>query len=155
MISTTINITPPDLAARLASIPQRVLDPEFRRMVLEAEANAKLNVTGGNPLRVQTGRLRSSINSRVEQAGLDLRGRLGSNVKYARIHELGGVIPAHRVVPVTAKALRFFVNGQVVFARYADIPAITMPERPYLRPAAQKAIVGMVDRLSKVNMVKA
>ena len=48
---------------------------------------------GGNvrdgALHVQTGRLRRSITYKTEQVGDTFRAMVGTNVKYARVHELG------------------------------------------------------------------
>lgn len=154
-LSIDIVITPTDLARRLGRIPTAVFEPEFRKAMFNAESYAKANVTGGNPLHVRSNRLRSSITSDTRFSGDDYQGRLGSNVKYAAIHEMGGTIPAHRVVPVRRRALRFVVAGRVVFAKYADIPAIVMPERPYLRPAAQKAVGEFVKRIEQIDLVEA
>jgi phage gpG-like protein len=52
---------------------------------------------------------------------------------YMRIHQLGGTIPAHTIVPRRAKALRWTGgDGQVHFARKVNIPEIRIPARPYL-----------------------
>ncbi len=60
-------------------------------------------------------------------------------VPYAKIHDEGGVIPAHRVSPKQAKALAWMwmvKGGEVVkgpfFSRGHEIPAITMPQREFL-----------------------
>jgi phage gpG-like protein len=154
MIRGSIRISPPDLASRLETIDRRVFGPEFQLAVISAEGIAKQKVSGP-VLRVQTGRLRASITHRMIKNGpSEYLARIGSNVEYAAIHELGGTIPAHRVVPVKARALRFVVGGAVVFARYANIPAIQMPERPYLRPAAQEALARMEERLARIDLVK-
>ena len=76
------------------------------------------------------GRLQTSINI-VAPARADGTGVVGTwgstDVRYALIHELGGVI-----VPVRAKALAIpQPDGSVRFAKSVRIPA-----RPYLRPAA-------------------
>lgn len=156
-LSISVTMKPTDFARRLGKIPSAVLMPEFRKAVFKAENYARMSVTDGNPLHVRTGRLRSSITSdaQIQPDGSEFTGRVGSNVKYAAIHEMGGVIPAHRVVPRKAHALRFIVAGQVVFARYADIPAITMPARPYLMPAAQKAMDEFVKRIEQIDLVEA
>lgn len=80
-------------------------------------------VYAGHPehLEGDSGRLRQSIISEVDGR----LARVGSNVIYARIHELGGTIVAK-----TARALRFQVDGEWVVAR-----RVTIPARPYLRPA--------------------
>lgn len=78
----------------------------------------------------QTGILEGSLDivdyAAVKGAGVE--GRWGSqDVKYALIHELGGVI-----VPKKAKALAIpQPDGSVRFVK-----SVTIPARPYLRPAA-------------------
>jgi phage gpG-like protein len=78
----------------------------------------------------QTGVLEGSIKIAefAREDGLGVVGTWGStDVRYALIHELGGVI-----VPVRAKALAIPQrDGSVRFAKSVRIPA-----RPYLRPAA-------------------
>lgn len=94
----------------------------------QAERAAKLRTTGGNPLHVQTGRLRASIRSGVRggvrggnkgaiegwlRAGG--QGRKGQ-VKYAAVHELGLTIP----------------NPWGGLTR--------MPKRPFLQPSIDEAV---------------
>lgn len=62
----------------------------------------------------------------------------GANLRYAKIHEYGGLIPAHTVVATNAKALAFTVNGMLRFAKSVSIPAVTMPERSYMRSALRE-----------------
>ena len=50
------------------------------------------------------------------------KAEVGSNLKYAAIHQFGGVIKAKN-----AKCLHFLLNGQDVFAKSVKIPA-----NPYL-----------------------
>jgi len=92
----------------------------------------------GQVLHVRTDRLRGSITKDVDIEGHDVVGRVGTNVEYARIHELGGSIPAHTVYPVKKKALRFMIDGKEVFAKYANIPEIKMPKRPYIAPSLKE-----------------
>lgn len=80
--------------------------------------------------RNQTGILEGSID--IAEYAHDVpggvEGRWGSkDVKYALIHELGGVIK-----PVNAEALAIpQEDGGVVFVK-----SVTIPARPYIRPAA-------------------
>src|SRR4051812_49353550 len=46
-------------------------------------------------LHVRTGRLRRSINMKFEDNGFSVTATVGTNVVYARIHEMGGKTPAH------------------------------------------------------------
>jgi hypothetical protein len=61
--------------------------------------------------------------------------RIGTSgdIKYAAIQEFGGTIPPHEIVPDKAKALAFAVGGKQVFAARVNLPAVTLPERSYLR----------------------
>lgn len=105
------------------------------------EGHAKVNAGSGRPgLNRRTGHLVGSIsvsegNISTYRAEVDV----GTNVIYARIHELGGIIR-----PVTARMLSWINDaGERVFANLVHIPA-----RPYLRPAMdenEKDIVGAVE----------
>jgi len=76
-----------------------------------------LKTRTGQPL-LDTGRLRNSINVRPIDGGF----KLATDVKYAPLHQHGGV-----VVPRRARALRFMVGGKPVFAARVKVPA-----RPFL-----------------------
>jgi hypothetical protein len=76
----------------------------------------------------------------AEPAGSGVRGVWGvQDVRYALIHELGGVI-----TPLVAKVLAFELNGQLVFAR-----SVTIPARPYLRPAADAIYPSLARRIKR------
>ena len=94
----------------------------------------------------QTGKLRQSI--QITPAGIpNDQVEVGTNLVYARIHDEGGIIPAHTVRPVRARALAFSVGGSVVFAKRANIPAIRINPyrgRGYMTPAFEEA-QGNVD----------
>ncbi len=76
---------------------------------------------GGKRILITSGLLMRSVTFAVD-AGANLV-RVGTNLKYGRIHQLGGVI-----VPKNRKFLRFPIGGgQFMFAK-----KVTMPARPYL-----------------------
>lgn len=62
----------------------------------------------------------------------------GAGVPYAKIHEYGGLIPAHIVVVKNAKALAFSVGGVMRFAKSVQIPDVNMPERSYMRSSLRE-----------------
>jgi phage gpG-like protein len=62
------------------------------------------------------------------------------DVVYARIHELGGTIR-----PKTAKALRFLLDD----GTFAVVSQVTIPARPYLRPAADEQYPKLADRIRR------
>jgi len=74
---------------------------------------------GGKRILISSGQLRKSITYAVEPGQV----RIGTNLKYGRIHQLGGVI-----TPKTKKFLRFPIGGgQFVFAK-----RVVMPARPFI-----------------------
>ena len=80
---------------------------------------------GGQTL-VDSGRLRESIVSEAGPSSVTV----GTNVLYARIHQLGGTIR-----PKTADRLRFrLADGQFV-----AVDSVTLPARPYLGIGAEDA----------------
>ena len=83
----------------------------------------KRQVQKENP--VDTGRSRAAWTAKFNPA--TLKGVVGNNVRYIRIVAEGGSIRAHTIRPRRAKALRFQVRGETVFAKSARIPARKVP----------------------------
>jgi phage gpG-like protein len=125
------------LAARFEAMPARlasVLAQEASRLGDELRAAVERNLSGG-VLQQRSGRLASSIVVAVEQNGAAVSATLGSDVPYAAIHEYGGVIPAHQILPKSARALAFPWQGRERFFRRVEMPPVQMPERSFLRSA--------------------
>lgn len=78
---------------------------------------------GGQTL-VDAGRLRDSIVSEAGPSSVTV----GTNVLYARIHQLGGTIR-----PKTADRLRFRLAG----GQFVAVHSVTLPARPYLGIGAE------------------
>lgn len=96
---------------------KRGVDPDERPWPKSMRAYLQ----GGQTLR-DTGLLQSSITFAPDRTGLDF-GVIGSNLKYARIHQYGGVIR-----PKKAKALTFaLADGTLV-----KVKKVVMPARPYI-----------------------
>lgn len=106
---------------------------------LKVETRAKVEISR-NPKRVDTGRLRASIQtSRIRSFGLP-GARVGSKVKYARWVQDGTGIygPRHRrITPTTKSVLRFVPKGGNSYV-YAKSVAGMRPN-PYLRKALPAA----------------
>ena len=111
------------LAARAGAVKE-ALGKALQQSLALVHRRITLNLTGA-VLRVQTGRLRQSMQTFVEADGS--RGVVGTNVEYARIHEYGGTIRPH-AIPVPGK------GGKL---RIVQHPGATMPARPYMRPALE------------------
>lgn len=84
------------------------------------------------PPLTDTGKLRKSI-------GYMIKGNrvvVGTKIPYARLLNFGGnlFIPPKVVVPKRTSALKFMVNGKIVYAKKAVIPGfrVTVPERPFM-----------------------
>lgn len=104
-----------------------------------ASARAKRNHSWNNRTAVLEGSI--GIAEPAAKTGDQVRGTWGSkDVRYALIHELGGIIK-----PVRAKALMFRADdGTFVVARQ-----VKMPARPYLRPAADAEYPKLADRIRR------
>lgn len=91
----------------------------------------------------QTGTLEGSIAiaEYATREGSGVVGTWGSrDVRYARIHELGGVI-----VPVRAKALKFKLPD----GSFRVVESVRIPARPFLRPAADAIYPKLKDNIRK------
>lgn len=100
----------------------------------------KAEKLSGNPLHRRSGALSRSVYPDKRETADAVSGgaRAGLDVPYAKIHEYGGLIPAHQVVARNAKALAFTVGGTLRFAKSVQIPAVQMPERSYMRSALRE-----------------
>lgn len=83
----------------------------------------------------QRGQLRNSIRVESNTTVTGAEAEIGPHVIYGRIQELGGTIR-----PVHAQALHWVIDGEDRFAK-----KVTIPARPYLRPAAEDHITQITD----------
>lgn len=129
MFTLNLNFDKRDLK-KIEQMPDEFKDgllKGIKNAMLFAEAEAKKSFDKPGNLQARTGHLRRSITSDVDKVGDRIVGKIGSNVVYARIHELGGVIR-----PKVADYLRFQINNKWVTTK-----KVTMPARPYLRPSIE------------------
>lgn len=69
---------------------QKAAEVGISRATLKVLMLAKLNLSGV-VLNVKTGRLRRSLNQRIEGRGTtNVKGIVGTNVSYGKVHEFGG-----------------------------------------------------------------
>jgi phage gpG-like protein len=139
--------------AMLAGLPARlrnVLMENATQLAAELEARIQQKL-GGEVLRSRSGALARSIGSTVEVGadGVTVEIATGGDVKYAAIHEFGGTIPPHEILPDKARALAFVLGGKQVFATRVNIPAVTMPERSYLRSSLAEMADQIREELSE------
>jgi phage gpG-like protein len=142
-----------EVVARFTSMPSKLhaaLTKKIWTLAIELATRVRKKLSG-EVLQVRTGALRASINEDVQTTTNSVVARVYSSgdVKYAGIHEFGGVIPAHDTVPNKAKALAFIMGGKQVFAKRVHIPDVHMPERSFLRSSLaemkDQIIQGMRD----------
>ena len=125
------------LATRLGVLPQTLaqrLTQEVERLGGVLRDRVERNLSG-IVLRQRSGRLAGSIAVNVERVGLGVNLSVSSDAPYAAVHEYGGVIPAHMILPQSARALAFPWRGQQRFFKRVSLPAVTMPERSFMRSA--------------------
>ena len=138
------------MQGKLGRAGQRMPD-NMRRQAHRAaylvQRSAKQNLTGGRPLNVREGLLRSSVVVGVRGGGRDVEASIGTNIIYGAVHEKGKVIHAKRNYMV------FNVGGRWVKTR-----VVRIPERPWLRPALERnrqRIVQLLDEGVKATIREA
>ena len=104
------------------------------------------NKLSGQKLKVRTGHLRSSIKKEVRGSRDEVVGRVGSNLKYAPIQERGGPLKAITIVPVKAKALRFYIGGKLIIVKAVHMPAFAIKPKYYIKSSMRE----MSGRLRRV-----
>lgn len=101
-------------------------------------------------LHVRSGRLRRSINMKFVDDGFSMTATVGTNVVYARIHEMGGKTAPHVIEARNAKALRFMGSGgNWVFAKRVNHPGSVMPQRSFLRSSLEEMRPMILERLQR------
>lgn len=114
---------------------------DLLRRGLLVETQAKRNLGGqGGPKRIDTGRLRASINTQLVTRNGNPAVLIGTNVFYARfVHDGTGLYgPRHRMIrPVRRKFLRFRPHGG---GRYVYAKAVKgSPGNAFMRNALKAA----------------
>jgi len=140
-------------SAVLAGMPERVraallLKANVLAGELQARVQEKLS---GGVLHARTGALARSIVAVIEDdaEAISVRVAASGDAKYAAIHEYGGTIPPREIVPDKARALAFAVGGKEAFAARVNLPAVTMPQRSYLRSSLAEMAVAIREGLSE------
>lgn len=147
-----------ELVAKLNAMPGKVRDSLVREVTKQAlllERHVKTQKLMGQVLQKRTGRLMQSIQGRVSQAtATAVMGRVYSSgdVKYAGIHEYGGVTSPHIIEARKAKALAFGIGGATVFARSVNHPGSKMPERSFLRSSLEDRASEIKEALTRAVM---
>lgn len=137
---------------------QTNLTKSIARLVLVLMVKVKGSKLSGQVLNVRTGRLRRSINQRVEGINTPVvAGYVGTNVKYARPHEYGfeGSVNVKQSLRMQVMAWGRPIEPVQTIVR-AHKRAVTLPERSFLRsaladmtPQIRRELVGAVTEAIK------
>jgi phage gpG-like protein len=129
-------------AESVGELPQALADrlsQEVERLGGVLRERIERNLSG-EVLQRRSGRLLGSVSVEVERVGLGASVTVGSDSPYAAIHEYGGTLPARTVLPRSARALAFPWRGQQRFFKRVQLPAVTMPERSFMRSALNETL---------------
>ena len=147
-----------EVIARFREMPSKMRGALVRKVTalrLKLEAHIKNDKLSGQVLKVQTGNLRASIFSQTIDEGDTIIGRAASSgdVKYAGIHEFGGVIEHPGGTPY------MMIEGKTVFvskmlSKNLNLPvtaphSIPMPERSFMRSSLADMREEIVDGMTQ------
>lgn len=129
-VSERLRMLPKEVSERLIIFLREIADYAYRRM---------LELTP-----VKTGGLRNSIRKDVDESRL--QAQIGAAARHAPYVEFG--TRPHSIEPVRARALRFTVGGEIVFARLVRHPG-TKPQL-FVRRAAEETIAALKELWRKI-----
>lgn len=133
------------LTAKSASLPKAV-QQSVQRGALDLVAHIKENKLNGQVLKVRTGRLRGSINAKFENGSGVFKASVGTNLKYARIHEYGfqGAV----AVKAHQRMMKVAWGKPVKAPHKIDVRAhvinMKMKARPFMQPALNEKRDGIL-----------
>jgi phage gpG-like protein len=127
------------LVARLDAMPGRLRDGLARtvtRLGLELQRKVQDEKLTGQVLKVRTGSLRSSINTRTERSASEVAASVGTNIAYGRVHEYGfdGTVGVRAHLRQITQAFGRPIAPTAVAVR-AHSRHVHLPERSFLRSA--------------------
>jgi phage gpG-like protein len=127
-----------ELIARFDAMPGRVHDSLARavtRLGLELQHTVQEKLSG-EVLRVRSGTLRSSINTRTEDTTIAVSATVGTNLRYAAAHEFGfhGTVSVKAQMRQIKEAWGRSIRPKTIQI-HAHMMRMNLPERSFLRSA--------------------
>jgi phage gpG-like protein len=119
------------------AVVDSALERAVVKLAIKMTALVKQKLSG-EVLNVRTNRLRGSIHYEIQKGDNSVTATVGTNVVYAKTHELGLTIPAHIVQARRGAALKFQMGGKVMFRKRVTIPAVKMPKRSFLEASLRQ-----------------
>lgn len=110
------------------------------RMTLLLQNRVMRAKLSGQVLNVRTGTLRRSIDQAVYQEGAQIRGVVGTNVEYARVHEYGfsGTVTVKEHLRLIKKAFGKDLKTPREVTVRTHSARVNLPERSFLRSALRE-----------------
>lgn len=138
--SILVSVRAEELLARLTAAPDKLrtnLERVIQRLSIEGQAIVKQKLSGP-VLHNRTGTLRRSINRLVTSDESGVTATIGTNVKYAAVHEYGfdGIVTVSAYVRKAAVASKKGKVGGVAVAAHER--HMKMPERSFLRSTVKE-----------------
>lgn len=126
---------------KLSDKGKAALKISVQRLTLKLLAKVKSEKLTGQVLNVRTGRLRRSINQRLELNSRGIFGKVGTNVKYGRAHELGLTVD----VKAHARLIKQAWGKKLRTPKLVMVKAhkVKYPERSFLRSALKEMEPGI------------
>lgn len=118
------------------------LKREITRIAIDVTATVKDKKLSGQVLKVQSGRLRRSINYRVTEGATGIEAKVGTNVEYARVHEFGfkGTVTVREHMRKAKSAYKVRQHTRKV----------NLPERSFLRSTLSEMRPEIDARIARV-----
>lgn len=138
-----------DLGPQSAEVKAN-LKTSITRMTLKLLRSVKQDKLSGQVLNVQTGRLRRSINQRVIATDSKIKGIVGTNVEYARPHEMGfsDDVTVKEHLRTIKKAFGKDIEPKQVQVR-SHTRKVVFPEKSFLRSALRDMEADILSDLGK------
>ena len=139
--------------ASIRSQYQKVItnvEQSIGRLTLKLLTRVKVNKLSGQVLNVRTGRLRRSITYKVIKTPSRITGIVGTNVEYARIHELGfhGQVPVKAHLREIKKAWGKDITPRTVEVR-THSRQVNLPAKSFLRSAMEEMTPEIIQTLQQ------
>ena len=139
--------------ASIRSQYQKVItnvEQSIGRLTLKLLTRVKVNKLSGQVLNVRTGRLRRSITYKVIKTPSRITGIVGTNVEYARIHELGfhGQVSVKAHLREIKKAWGKDITPRTVEVR-THSRQVNLPAKSFLRSALSDMAPEIIQTLQQ------
>lgn len=139
--------------ASIRSQYQKVItnvEQSIGRLTLKLLTRVKVNKLSGQVLNVRTGRLRRSITYKVIKTPSRITGIVGTNVEYARIHELGfhGQVSVKAHLREIKKAWGKDITPRTVEVR-THSRQVNLPAKSFLRSAMEEMTPEIIQTLQQ------